>query len=46
MTKPYLLALATLVLLAAGIAHANSTFIVTLAQVGPNVVATEAEPLT
>lgn len=39
MTKPMLLAVATLVLLAAGIAHA-STFIVTFAQVGTNVVAT------
>ena len=40
MTKPFLLALATLVLLAAGIAHAGSIFTVTLTQVGPNVVAT------
>ncbi|MGA9507635.1 MAG: PEP-CTERM sorting domain-containing protein [Candidatus Sulfotelmatobacter sp.] len=32
--------LATLVLLATGIAHADSIFTVTLAQVGPNVVAT------
>jgi hypothetical protein len=30
----------TLVLLATGIAHADSIFIVTLTQVGPNVVAT------
>jgi hypothetical protein len=40
MKKPFLLAVATLVLLAAGIAHAGSIFNETLIQVGPNLVAT------